>query len=1700
MSDDGENKGGKAGARKPFFSGGEGDPTSSYGGAGLGPGAQIGPYKVLGILGEGGYGIVYLAQQEKPIRRRVALKIIKPGMDSKQVIARFEAERQALALLDHPNIAHVYDAGTTGTGHPYFAMEYIEGISITDYCDREKLSIKDRLPPFLQVCDAVQYAHQKGIIHRDLKPSNILVSTEDGKPRPKIIDFGIAKALTQSLTDRTLYTEQGQFIGTPDYMSPEQAEQDAQRLDTRSDVYSLGVVLYELLTGVLPFDPEELRAGGVSHIRTVIQAQEPQTPSTRLTSLGEDVQKIAERRQTDAQTLARSLRRELEWIPLKAIRKESSRRYQSASELGEDIHNYLKGIPLLAGPESSLYRLRKFIKRRAGAVVAVTLVAVSLVLGLAVSTSMYLRSEKMRVDAEEARVAAQSAQTAEATQRKIAEDERDRAVKAEEEARRRLVDLYLEQGRRYMDLGDYDRAAVLLAEALRNDKARVSAYLLLQECLRKHPDPNLHVETSLLAWEEPPGHNASFVTSPDRKFAAFFDQASKTICVFDTKTAKLKARIDCGEITQLAFLPGNKFLVGNSKTPDGGNLVKVMDLEGGEVSASIARNEVSIDDIFEQVEDLPADRETVANTYQRILTDPRGEWFAFVEAMTSDEGLVSKLNLWDFAAAKLRTSPVFPTNQFISAIAFRPTSAGGHPPRVVTLDVHDNLLPWEAPTLVADPTFRWSALSGAFDSTGTKFISLDRSHNAVISHRSENRVIRAIRNTIAYGFSPNGQRVIAKQGDARPAAPGSGRTHSVVQLYSAENGEHLSTLATVEITNWCFSPNSAFVVTEHSDGSIRVWETERGELRSILQESGSVVTDISPDSHWVVSCRKDPPHTVMIHDLITQREYEPYEYSTPSTDLLRGWVIATSDHVFKYSCCAPKQLPRFNADGSCLIAPRGLQSFLPSAKSLEQTLSVIAAYVPYRLEDGLIRSASKEEMLRAKWYYASLSGSSSDNERAMYLVNLLTSRSNDPNLNEAWKMAEELSSLRNIDNPELLQRVHETVHQLSMTYLARGDLANRQRRYRAAIEMYDSALRTDPNNYKALSACAWFLATCPEHRFRDSTRAVVLAERACKLTNWANWEYMSIYATALAGAGDYDNAVKFQRKAIQLLPTNEQARFAANFQERLRRFQNRMAYDRTHFLNLPTEDLVGWWTFDTDDRTLIHDKSGNAGHGRVVGSMQLASGLTGRVLTCSGTTGAIYCQDDGIFNGAEAFSISVWIIADERPKEPEPEAEYAHSTIVRKGHSWSLRRYCTSGLIALKCGGLNVPSSDFSSVIMGTRSITDRFWHHIVAVYDGASLKLYIDNTLDTVAKATGAIAATTNPLVIGGDRPGSYVGPWKGVIDDVRLYNTALSSADIAELYRTGKENISRGLFVYSRALRNYASVGSRLQLEGSVLLPENRSGHDELQTTWEVSDGPGEVQFFANESTQSPKASFSEPGIYDLVFTAQVDDTNASYTMMVVVYPQDFDGLVAHYTFDQNTTADCTDHGLNGILRNGALIVMDSERDRVLALAENGAHMVVENSPRLQFTEALTIAAWMKARSFSEEWQTIVTKGDFGWVLQRYRGEETIRFTCAGLEGDIDQPDVVGKTKISDGLWHHLVATYDGSYLRLYIDGEPDGATAATGSFLINEETLCIGEIRGKPGHESNRCYIDDVRIYNRPLRAEEVARLYTTNLKHR
>ena len=436
--------------------------TQSYQAISEGPGTKIGPYTLREQIGEGGFGLVFVAEQQKPVRRKVALKIIKPGMDTKEVIARFEGERQALALMDHPNIARIFDAGTTESGRPYFVMELVKGIPITEYCDQQKLTTAERLDLFVMICKAVQHAHGKGVIHRDLKPNNILIAPHDGVPVVKIIDFGVAKAIGPQLTDKTIYTSYLQMIGTPLYMSPEQAEINQLDIDTRSDVYSLGVLLYELLTGETPFDRKRFSTAAFDEIRRIIKEEEPPRPSIRLSALGHTLTQVSLQRKTEPAKLTALVSGDLDWIVMKALDKDRTRRYETASAMAADVGRYLSEEAIEARSPSVGYRMTKFVRRNRVAITTFALLFAVMLTGTVVSTWQAVRAN---AEAERANFEAERASV-----------ERDRALEAERNLAETLdwIDVYILRSADPAESQNYDlplRIAVeRAARALKPDQ------------------------------------------------------------------------------------------------------------------------------------------------------------------------------------------------------------------------------------------------------------------------------------------------------------------------------------------------------------------------------------------------------------------------------------------------------------------------------------------------------------------------------------------------------------------------------------------------------------------------------------------------------------------------------------------------------------------------------------------------------------------------------------------------------------------------------------------------------------------------------------------------------------------------------------------------------------------------------------------------------------------------------------------------------------------------------------------------------------------------------------------------------------------------------------------------------------------------------------------------------------------------------
>jgi len=1668
MSDDGENIGGKAGAPKPFFSGGAGDSTTSYGGMNLDAGAQIGPFKVLGVLGEGGYGIVYLAQQEEPIRRRVALKIVKPGMDSKQVIARFEAERQALALLDHPNIAHVYDAGTTDRGRPYFAMEYIEGNCITEYCDTERLAIKERLRLFLQVCHAIQHAHQKGIIHRDIKPSNILVSAEDGEALVKVIDFGVAKALTQSLTDKTLYTEQGQFVGTPDYMSPEQAELDAHHVDTRSDVYSLGVVLYELLSGVLPFDPQELRAGGISHIRTVIQGQEPTTPSTRLTSLGEDAQRIAERRQTDPQTLARSLRRELEWIPLKAMRKDKARRYESVSELADDIESYLRGAPLLAGPESATYRIRKFIQRHWGALAAGFLIAATLVAGTTISSLMYLRSEKSRSD--------------EAAQRAVAETERDRAEAAEQEAERRLVDLYEEKGRECLRAERLDEALVFLSEAYQLDSERTSLAFLLAACARQHSDPAINDIARSIPWNF--GYDAprelSFATSPQREYVAFLDQERDLITVFDTEDGERVLQVPMEKATAMAFTPDGRHLVVKSEEETSEQILSVLKLESGELIASIKRRNTDVEQLCRVFEGQFPDRQQLDGVYGSILVDKMGEWFAFVDTPEVQGVTRFEVKLWDFRARKLHKAEALDS----PLVMFGPRSGDvyGHW-KLNALDLQRQYWVWNVPTLDRSGGWHWYTDFGRFGpDRGGRFYTVD-ARGVRLFHRAGNQMVRRCSDAAGAGFSPDGRTFITRKRATSSETFAAVKPLLPASLWKAETGDHIGDVTGTEIRNWHFTLDSALVITEHKGGHITVWRTIDGQLYLRMSPGQDLrVTDISSDGVWMIVRSMDEPPGIYIWNIETREAYGPFREHTLSADVTVDFVQSDVDRIFEHSMARPVDLIRFSKDDSALITREGLRPLTRVMLPPDELSCLIQASISLRLTAGRIGPATKREMLVARHHYLRSSKGAQDAqaihaalEAAIYFVEA-------DDLPKAAELTHAVcTSGRSIGRP-LASEVRQVKRKLHTALCAKADLKARRRQYKAAILCYESALKLLPEDPCTLNALAWLQATRVEPRVRNIASALAHARKACELTDWNYWEYLSTYAVVYAGAGQFSQAVKLQEKANELLPLDKRQRWQANFAQRLALFRSNEPYDEKAFRDLPTENLIGWWTFDEGRGQVVHDLSGNRYDCVFEGDPKWRPGKTGFALQ-SDLDDFASCICAGAFNLRDAITVASWLRIGDIPDTEDwtvPLSNGAGGWSI--GYQPEIRKFCFS------CTDLRTPKDDARpGFVQSKQAVNKGQWHHVAAVYDGRTMCLYLDGVLDSQAPATGLIRPERNLWLGSG-----YGCHFFGLLDDVRIYNSALDSNAIADLYRAGNDRAPSGLFVRAGEVPADVCTDEAVKLHAAVFQYGDMPLSQTSEVRWAVSQGPAAVEFGPAETALDPCAVFPEPGLYELVLTARAATMESCDALAIMVYPQGHDGLIAHYDFESGDTRDSTGYGPAGILIGGASIVEDPARGSSLSLDGDGDYVDCGDDARYQLSDKITVAVWAKSDGFDGDRQSILGKGDLAWTLHRHRTSETVRFACFDLQRENEWLGAAGETKVDDDCWHHLVGTYDGRIICVYIDGKQEGVTEAPGRLGINQASVVVGENleaskRGLTG------LIDDVRIYNRALSPEEVTRLY-------
>jgi WD40 repeat protein/serine/threonine protein kinase len=762
------------------------------------PGTVIGPYKLLQQIGEGGMGTVFMAEQTRPVQRKVALKVIKAGMDSRQVIARFEAERQALAMMDHVNIARVLDAGTTGerrdvsppvdrradaaplAGRPYFVMELVHGVPITKYCDDNHLTPRERLELFVPVCQAIQHAHQKGIIHRDIKPSNVMVTLYDGKPVPKVIDFGVAKATEQKLTERTLFTQYGTMVGTLEYMSPEQAEMSALGVDTRSDIYSLGVLLYELLTGSTPLTHKRMKDAAYAEILRMIKEEEPPKPSTRLSDSGEALASISAQRKTEPAKLTKLVRGELDWIVMKCLEKDRNRRYESASAIAADVQRYLNDEPVQACPPSAWYRFRKFARRNKRAVVtaaAAALVVVLGVAGLAVSTVLIGRALQAETRAK---------------------DDLDKNLKQErQEGYYRGIALAY----RELSADNLGRALILLGQC--PDELRKWEWDLLMRLCR--------VEQVILQNEREVGVT-SVAFSPDGERLAAAG-ADGTVKIWNRKTGKVIRTLEkahAGFVSSVAFHPHGKHLASTGKD----KRVKVWDLD-------------STNDLM--VFDGPCEVIHTRGTAYAVAFSPQGPNHLAV-------GSGGTVTLWDWRNKKaVHTFPGHDKRGICVAFSRdgRRLATGDWQGTVKIWDVLAGVGPLCTASQIRDARHPVGAL--AFNDDGTSLATASFDRNVDVWDTATGTLRRSLshsgRIVLGVAFSPDG-RLIASTGEDK-----------TVHVWEADRDQELFGLRGHTGLCGCvaFSPDGLHLASTSMDGTIRLWDAtplqrhERQEAHTLTQ-------------------------------------------------------------------------------------------------------------------------------------------------------------------------------------------------------------------------------------------------------------------------------------------------------------------------------------------------------------------------------------------------------------------------------------------------------------------------------------------------------------------------------------------------------------------------------------------------------------------------------------------------------------------------------------------------------------------------------------------------------------------------------------------------------------------------------------------------------------------------------------------------
>jgi WD40 repeat protein/serine/threonine protein kinase len=790
------------------------------------PGEIIGPYKLLQTIGEGGFGTVYMAEQQRPIVRKVALKIIKLGMDTRQVVARFEQERQALALMDHPNIAKVLDGGATDSGRPYFVMELVKGIIITEYCDKNNLSARERLELFIPVCQAVQHAHHKGVIHRDIKPSNILVTLHDGKPVPKVIDFGVAKATNARLTEKTLFTDHHQFIGTPAYMSPEQAELSGLDIDTRADVYALGVLLYELMTGTTPFENTELMKAGYAEIQRIIREVEPPKPSTRVATLGGSLAATASRRNIEPARLGLLLKGDLDWIVMKALEKDRQRRYDTPIDMSQDVQRHLAGDAILAAPPSAVYRVRKFLRRHKTRVIAGATILGVLMLGI-IGTSAGFVSAARRAESERlAKIEAEQRREVAVQKTFEAEAERTKAVKAGETIEYNAYVANIQAAAAALEMHRADRLRQRLDACPEHLRGWEWNWL------------NAESDNSLLVLKRTVGIAAVLYSPDSRRIATVSYDSTMRVWDESTGTVLTEFKVHTEAVNDASFSPDGTRIVTASddrtaRVWDAATGASVVELDGHTFRVSSASFSSDGTRIVTGSGDKTARVWNAANGTP--LVELKGHTSGVYSALFSPDGtrIVTASDdgtarVWDSAKGDTLIELKGHTSGVYSAL-FSPDDT-----RIVTASHDGTAKMWDAATgtaLVEIKGHYGSLNRTSFNPDGTRIVTTSAGRMPRVWDSATGTALLELKghtsNVISASFSPDGTRIVTASADNTARVWDASTGSSLFELRG-----HIDGVFKAE-----FNIDGTRLLTASWDTDVRVWDTYPD--RHLTQFSGN---------------------------------------------------------------------------------------------------------------------------------------------------------------------------------------------------------------------------------------------------------------------------------------------------------------------------------------------------------------------------------------------------------------------------------------------------------------------------------------------------------------------------------------------------------------------------------------------------------------------------------------------------------------------------------------------------------------------------------------------------------------------------------------------------------------------------------------------------------------------------------------------